>query len=74
MEDLPPGWIQEESCGRTVYFSPPPGRFKIDCQATLKHYQRKGKFLNVTSLIFKRTKMIKKVDKKVVAQEVFYSA
>ena len=74
MDHLPPGWIQEESFGRTVFFSPPPGRIKIDCLATLKYNQRKGKFLNVTSLNFKRKKMIKQAVKKVDEKEVFTAA
>ena len=57
-EDLPPGWIKETVSGRTVFFSPSP-RIKIDCNATLKHHHKKGKFLNVTSLNFKKKKIVK---------------
>ena len=58
-EDLPPGWIKENIRGRTVFFSPPPDRIKIDCNATLKHHHKRGKFLNVVSLNFKRMKLVK---------------
>ena len=64
MDDLPPGWIKEEFNGRVVFFSPPPERIKIDCIATLKSHQRKGKFQNVSGLVFKRRKIIKCAEKK----------
>ena len=69
MEQLPPGWIKEESNGRVIFFSPPPERLKIDCNATLKHYQRKGKLLEVSCLIFKRKTSVKKVGHTIVAIE-----
>ena len=58
-EALPPGWIKENIGGRTVFFSPSPDRIKIDCNATLKHQHKRGKFLNVASLNFKRKKLVK---------------
>ena len=69
MEQLPPGWIKEESNGRVLFFSPPPQRLKIDCNATLKNYQRKGKLLEVSCLIFKRKTSVKKVGHTIVAIE-----
>ena len=72
MEDLPPGWIKQESGGRIVFFSPAPDRIKVDCSATLKHYQRRGKFLNVSCLVFRRKKVVKNVDKKIATSEVVY--
>ena len=69
MEDLPPGWIKDESSGRTIFFSPSPGRIKIDCRATLKHHQRKGKFLDVADLNFiKRKKIGKKVVEAIIEE------
>ena len=69
MEELPPGWVKDDSSGRTVYYSPLPGRIKIDCSATLKHHQRKGKFLDVRDLIFKRKKVVKQIQKKVLSAQ-----
>ena len=65
-EDLPPGWIRESINGRIVFFTPAPFRVKIDCNATLKHQHKRGKFLNVTCLNFKRKKLVKQVDKRVL--------
>ena len=73
MEELPPGWIKENVGGRTIYFSPPPERIKIDCNATLKHQQKRGKFLNVTGLNFKRKNMVKQAAKRILPPGVVYA-